>query len=202
MGLNYLSLYTFSTENWNRPQKEVDALMHLVALVIEKETPGLIENNVKVSIFGDTERLPDITRQSLLRSMEQTSHCTGLTLSLALSYSARWELTNAMRNIAGKVAEGKILPGQITEQTIQENLSTSNLPDPDLLIRTGGDFRIRYFMLWQIAYSEIYVTPTLWPDFTTNEFCAAIDNFRKRERRFGMTSEQVSQKNCQQQPNK
>ncbi len=202
MGIKYLSLYTFSTENWNRPQKEVDALMHLVALVIEKETPGLIENNVKVSIFGDTERLPDITRQSLFRSMEQTSHCTGLTLSLALSYSARWELTNAMRNIAAKVAEGKILPGQITEQTIQENLSTSNLPNPDLLIRTGGDFRISNFMLWQIAYSEIYVTPTLWPDFTTNEFCAAIDNFRQRERRFGMTSEQVSQKNCQQQPNK
>ena len=143
--------------------------MHQVALVIEKETPGLIENNVKVSIFGDTERLPDITRQSLLRSMEQTSHCTGLTLSLALSYSARWELTNAMRNIAGKVAEGKILPGQITEQTIQENLSTSNLPDPDLLIRTGGDFRISNFMLWQIAYSEIYVTPVSYTHLRAHE---------------------------------
>lgn len=192
MGIKYLSLYTFSTENWNRPQKEVDALMHLVALVIEKETPGLIENNVKVNIFGDIERLPEITRRSLLRSIEQTSHCTGLTLSLALSYSARWELTRAMRNIAAEVAAGHLQPDQITEQTIQSNLSTAPMPDPDLLIRTGGDFRISNFMLWQIAYSEIYVTPTLWPDFTPEEFRDAIDNFARRERRFGMTSEQVS----------
>lgn len=192
MGIRFLSLYTFSTENWNRPQEEVDALMHLVALVIERETPGLIENNVKVNIFGDIERLPKQTRQSLQRSIDSTAHCTGLTLSLALSYSARWELTTAMRKIARQVADGKLNPDQISDETIAQNLATAPMPDPDLLIRTGGDFRISNFMLWQIAYSEIYVTPTLWPDFSTDEFKTAIDNFCRRERRFGLTSEQVN----------
>ncbi|MCM1020942.1 MAG: isoprenyl transferase [Muribaculum sp.] len=193
MGIKYLSLYTFSTENWNRPQKEVDALMHLVAMVIERETPGLIENNVRVNIFGDIDRLPRATRQSLQNSIDNTAHCTGLTLSLALSYSARWELTQAMRKIAVKVSNGELSPDEITDQTIANNLSTAQLPDPDLLIRTGGDFRISNFMLWQIAYSEIFVTPTLWPDFTGEEFAEAIRNFSGRERRFGLTSEQVKQ---------
>ena len=195
MGLRYLTLYTFSTENWNRPQSEVDALMHLVALVIERETPGLIENNVKVNIFGDIDRLPEPTRMSLQRSIDSTAHCTGLTLSLALSYSARWELTAAVRNIARQVVAGKLDPEQISDSTIAENLATAPMPDPDLLIRTGGDFRVSNFLLWQIAYSEIYVTPTLWPDFSADEFKSAIDNFCRRERRFGLTSEQVNNNN-------
>lgn len=191
LGIRYLTLYTFSTENWNRPQQEVDALMHLLAMVIERETPELIANDVKLEIIGDINRLPVETRHSLERSMEATSKGQRLTLSLALSYSARWELTEAMRKIAQQVAEGKLSPDEITDETISRNLTTASMPDPDLLIRTGGDFRISNFMLWQIAYSEIYVTPTLWPDFSTDEFAEAINSFGKRERRFGLTSEQL-----------
>ena len=192
MGIEYLTLYTFSTENWNRPKTEVDALMHLIVLAIERETPDLISNNVRLTMIGDSLRLPAEARDRLERCMEQTSHCTGLTLVLALSYSARWELLRAARLFAEDVAAGRACPSDMdSDAALEHYLSTSGMPDPDLLIRTGGDHRISNFLLWQIAYSEIYVTDTYWPDFSVDDFRRAIENFSSRERRFGLTSEQL-----------
>ncbi|MDE6458545.1 MAG: isoprenyl transferase [Muribaculum sp.] len=193
LGIGYLTLYTFSTENWNRPQAEVDALMHLIVIAIERETADLIKNNVRLTMIGDFSRMPKFAYDRLCKCMDDTSHCTGLTLILAISYSSRWEITEAARRIAADVASGVLTVDDITPDTISGNLATAAIPDPDLLIRTGGDFRVSNFLLWQIAYSEIYVTPTFWPDFSKDDFCRAILQYQGRERRFGLTSEQLNE---------
>ena len=191
-GIEYLTLYTFSTENWNRPKAEVDALMHLIVTAIERETPDLIRNNVRLRMIGDTDRLPDQARERLDRCIADTSHCSGLTLTLALSYSSRWEIREACRRFATDVMEGKKSPeSMMTDADFEQYLSTASMPDPDLLIRTGGDFRVSNYLLWQIAYAEIYVTDTFWPDFSREDFITAIANYQNRERRFGLTSAQI-----------
>lgn len=191
IGVKYLTLYTFSTENWNRPQSEVDTLMNLIALSIERETPDLIKNNVRLSLIGDLERLPEFARDKLEGSLHDTAHCTGLVLNLAISYSARWEITRACRQLARECADGELNPEQINDELFSHNLTTAAMPDPDLLIRTGGDFRVSNFMLWQIAYSEIIVSDKFWPDYTKQDFINDIAAFQARERRFGKTSEQI-----------
>ncbi len=190
-GVKYLTLYAFSTENWNRPAAEVDALMHLIVLAIERETPDLIRNNVRLTMIGDFARMPREAYDRLRQCMADTAHCTGLVLCLALSYSSRWEITEACRRIAAAAARGDIDPEAITPETVSGNLATAAMPDPDLLIRTGGDMRVSNFLLWQIAYAEIYVTPVFWPDFTEEMFMKAIKEYKTRERRFGLTSEQI-----------
>jgi undecaprenyl diphosphate synthase len=192
IGIKYLTLYTFSTENWNRPQAEVDALMELLVENIVKETPTFHKNNVRLEAIGDLERMPAKVLARLRACIAETSVNTGLTLVLALSYSSRWELTDAMRKIAKKVAAGEISADEITEQTVAQHLTTAAIPDPDLLIRTSGEVRISNFLLWQIAYSELYFTPTHWPDFREEEFYKAIVDYQHRERRFGKTSEQLA----------
>ena len=191
MGVKYLTLYAFSMENWNRPKDEVDALMHLIGIAIERETPDLIKNNVRLTMIGDLERMPSEALDRLRGCIARTSHCTGLNLNLALSYSARWEIADAARRIAYDALAGKIDAAEINEATVSSYLTTASMPDPDLLIRTGGDLRISNFLLWQIAYAEIYVTPTYWPDFTKDAFREALAQFGKRERRFGLTGEQI-----------
>lgn len=190
-GIGYLTLYTFSTENWNRPKEEVDALMHLIVVAIERETPDLIKNNVRLTMIGDSSRMPETARQRLEKCIEDTSHCTGLTLVLAISYSSRWEIVEACRKLATEAAEGVISPDQIDDKMLSDSLSTAGMPDPDLLIRTGGDMRISNFLLWQIAYSEIYITDVYWPDFSTEDFYMAIEAYSGRQRRFGLTGEQI-----------
>lgn len=191
LGVEHLTLYAFSTENWNRPQLEVETLMHLIGDSIRKETPELKANNVRIHLLGDIERLPDDVRKDLENGVRETAQCTGMTLNLCLSYSSRWELTNAVKEIAAKVAANEIQLCDIDERTIEEHLSSRGLPDPDLLIRTGGEHRISNFLLWQIAYSELYFTPTLWPDFGERHLIEAILDYQRRERRYGKTSEQV-----------
>lgn len=193
IGVKYLTLYAFSTENWQRPAQEVDALMHLIVTAIERETPDLIRNNVQLTMMGDFSRMPEFAYNRLCRCIEDTSHCNGLILNLALSYSSRWELTEACRLIARQVQEGRLDWHDIGPDLISRHLSTALMPDPDLLIRTGGDMRVSNFMLWQIAYSEIYVTDKYWPDFSKEDFARAIMAYQGRQRRFGMTGEQVSQ---------
>ncbi len=195
IGIKYLTLYTFSTENWNRPQHEVDLLMHLIVSAIEQQTPGLLENNVRLSVIGDLSRVPEETSTRLNKCISDTAHCTGLNLILAISYSSRWEITEAARKIAKLAAAGKINPDDINADLFADNLATAGTPDPDLIIRTGGDLRISNFLLWQMAYSEIYVTDTYWPDFSNDDFIAAINTYAKRQRRFGMTGDQVSSTN-------
>ncbi len=185
VGIEYLTLYTFSTENWGRPQQEVDALMELLIDTIEKETPTLHKNNVRLMAIGDLERLPGNAKEKLLRCIEFTSKNTGLALVLALSYSSRWEISNAMKIIAGKIESGKITTNDINEELISKHLTTNNIPDPDLLIRTSGEERISNFLLWQIAYTELYFTKTHWPAFRKESFYEAIVDFQQRERRFG-----------------
>ncbi len=192
IGISYLTLYTFSTENWNRPKEEVDALMNLIVVAIERETPDLIKNNVRLTMIGDMERMPQFARERLARCMDDTSHCTGLTLCLALSYSARWEIVEACRKIAKRVCDGELSPDGIDDALLSDSLPTKGIPDPDLLIRTAGDLRISNFLLWQIAYAELYFTDTFWPDFSKEEFCRAVIDYQHRERRFGKTSEQVA----------
>ncbi len=191
LGLKALTLYTFSIENWNRPQAEVDALMHLVVVAIERETPDLIKNNVRLTMIGDLDRMPAEARQRLEQCIADTSHCTGLNLVLALSYSSRWEITEAVRRLARLAAAGDLAPEDITPEMLDQVMTTAGTPDPDLLIRTGGDMRVSNFLLWQIAYAEIYVTDTYWPDFTKADFCQAIIEYQRRERRFGRTSQQL-----------
>ena len=192
LGIGYLTLYTFSTENWNRPKAEVDALMHLIVIAIERETPDLIKNNVRLAMIGDTSRMPREAYDRLQQCIADTSHCTGLTLTLAISYSARWEIIQACRRFAEDVAVGKAAATDMdSDQAFDAYLSTAGMPDPDLLIRTGGDHRVSNFLLWQIAYSEIYVTDTFWPDFSREDFIRALSDFGGRERRFGLTSEQI-----------
>jgi len=191
MGIKYLTLYAFSTENWNRPKEEVDALMALLVETIRQETPTLMNNNVRLLTIGDLSRLPDATRMKFEECLQQTSHNTGLNLVLALSYSSRWEIMHAMQQAAKDAKEGKTNPAQITEDTVSHYMTTAGMPDPDLLIRTSGEYRISNFLLWQLAYSELYFTDKLWPDFCIEDFYAAIVDYQHRERRFGKTSEQV-----------
>lgn len=192
MGLRYLTLYAFSTENWNRPKEEVDALMSILVDTIVKERPTLMDNNVRLVTIGDTNRLPDEARRKFLGLIEETSVNTGLTLVLALSYSARWELTEAARIIAERAAAGEVKAEEIDEQYVSSVLTTAQIPDPDLLIRTSGELRISNFLLWQLAYSELYFTDKAWPEFTADDLVAAILDYQSRERRFGKTSEQVT----------
>ncbi|MBQ0118862.1 MAG: isoprenyl transferase [Bacteroidales bacterium] len=191
IGIEYLTLYAFSTENWNRPKEEVDALMSLLVDTIAKETPTLMKNNVRLQTIGDTDRLPELARQRFEECIAQTADNTGLNLVLALSYSSRWELTHAMREMAHDIQAGQLRQECIDEETISAYLTTRNIPDPDLLIRTSGELRISNFLLWQLAYAELYFTDCLWPDFTKEEFIAALQDYQHRERRFGKTSEQV-----------
>ena len=191
LGISYLTLYAFSTENWNRPKEEVDALMALLVDTIAKETPTLMRNNIQLLTIGDLDRLPENTRQKFLTCIEQTSHNTGLKLVIALSYSSRWEIIQAMRAIAQGVKEDKILLEDINEELLSMHMTTSQMPDPDLLIRTSGELRISNFLLWQLAYTELYFTECLWPEFTEEAFYQAIIDYQNRERRFGKTSEQV-----------
>ena len=191
IGLKYLTLYTFSTENWNRPKEEVDALMTLLVDTIAKETPTLMKNNVRLLTIGDLNRLPKAAHDKFLGCIEQTSKNTGLSLVIALSYSSRWEITNAVRQAAQMAQNGELRPEDINEETVSELMTTKGIPDPDLLIRTSGELRISNFLLWQLAYSELYFTDCLWPEFTVEEFYKAIINYQHRERRFGKTSEQV-----------
>ena len=191
IGVKYLTLYTFSTENWNRPDAEVDFLMNLVVTAIEQQTPDLIKNNVRLSMIGDASRIPQFARERLMKCIDDTSRDTGLVLCLALSYSSRWEIVEACKAIAQEVQQGKLSPGDIDDEVISSHLATHAMPDPDLLIRTAGDLRISNYLLWQIAYSELYFTPVFWPDFSKDEFLKAIIDFQSRERRFGKTSEQV-----------
>ncbi len=191
-GIEYLTLYTFSTENWNRPKAEVDALMHLIVIAIERETPDLIKNNVRLRMIGDVNRLPAEARERLDRCIADTAACSGLTLTLALSYSSRWEILEACRRFATDVKEGRKAPESMAaDADFEQYLTTASMPDPDLLIRTGGDHRVSNYLLWQIAYAEIYVTDTFWPDFSREDFFTAIANYQNRERRFGLTSAQI-----------
>jgi undecaprenyl diphosphate synthase len=185
IGIEYLTLYTFSTENWNRPQSEVDALMELLIDTIEKETPTLHKNNVRLMAIGDLSRLPGTAAEKLERCILQTSENTGLSLVLALSYSSRWEITNALKNICKEIESGNLTSDDINDNLISKYLTTKNIPDPDLLIRTSGEERVSNFLLWQIAYTELYFTKTHWPAFRKENLYQAIFEFQQRERRFG-----------------
>ena len=190
LGIKFLTLYTFSTENWNRPLDEVAALMSLLFDSIEEET--FMKNNISFRIIGDIDKLPDNVRSRLNACVEHTSKNTGMSLVLALSYSSRWELTEATRQIAIRVQKGEMTPEEITSECIEAHLTTRFMPDPDLLIRTGGEVRLSNYLLWQSAYSELYFCDTFWPDFREEELGKAIYDYQKRERRFGKTSEQIS----------
>src|SRR5512133_3532839 len=190
-GIEYLTLYAFSTENWDRPKEEVDALMSLLVNAIVHETDNLNEKNVKMLAIGNLASLPPDVQLRLAEAVQTTSLNTGLNLVLALSYSGRWEIIEAVKKIVGKVQSGEIIENQIDEYVFSTQLTTAGIPDPELLIRTSGEYRISNFLLWQIAYSELYFTETLWPDFRREDLYQAIIDFQKRERRFGKTSEQV-----------
>jgi undecaprenyl diphosphate synthase len=190
-GIEYLTLYAFSTENWDRPKEEVNALMSLLVNAIIQETKNLNEKNVKMLAIGDLASLPDDVQSKLNEAIQSTSSNTGLKLVLALSYSGRWELVEAVKKIVRETKNGELTENQITECLISNHLSTAGIPDPELLIRTSGEYRISNFLLWQIAYSEFYFTPLLWPDFRKENLFEAIADFQCRERRFGKTSEQI-----------
>lgn len=192
-GVKYITLYAFSTENWNRPKEEVDALMELLVSTISMETPQLNKKNVSLQAIGNLNSLPPACLQELNESIEITSKNTGLKLILALSYSAKWELTEAVKHIAENVKNGNLAVEDITEQSIQNELCTKDIPDPELMIRTSGEHRISNFLLWQLAYAEFYFTEKLWPDFRKDDLFTAILNYQNRERRFGKTSEQLTQ---------
>ncbi|MDX5338323.1 MAG: isoprenyl transferase [Cyclobacteriaceae bacterium] len=191
LGVKYLTLFSFSTENWSRPQDEVKALMELLVKTIIDEISQMMKNNIRLEAIGDIESLPKSAYDKLMEAKALTSNNTGLTVILALSYSGQWELTQAVRRIAQKVSEGKLSPEQISQQTVAENLDTAGIPDPELMIRTSGEYRISNFLLWQLAYTELYFTPVLWPDFRIEHLYAAVKDYQKRERRFGKTGEQI-----------
>jgi undecaprenyl diphosphate synthase len=192
LGVEYLTLYAFSTENWQRPKEEVSALMDLLVSTINAETPVLQKNNIRLAAIGDIDSLRPNTKAELEKAIAETAHNTRLTLILALSYSSRWEITNSLQIICKKVQEGKLNPENITSDLISQHLTTAAFPDPELLIRTSGEYRISNFLLWQIAYAELYFTPKLWPEFRKNDLYEAIIDFQSRERRFGKTSEQIN----------
>ena len=188
IGIKYLSLYTFSSENWKRPRSEVKALMRLLLTTIRREIKDLNKNNVRLMTIGDLNDLPDDARRGMEEGVELTKHNSGLNLILALSYGSRNEILRMVKNITAKVMNGEINPNKINESDITRELDTSNIPDPDLLIRTGGEFRLSNFLLWQIAYSEIYVTDKYWPEFRENELLKALDDYYNRDRRYGKVS--------------
>lgn len=192
LGIKYLTLYAFSTENWSRPKDEVDGLMELLVNTLKDEIKTLMENQVKLTTIGDISQLPRDCQENLLWAIDKTKNNTGLTLIMALSYSGRWELTQAMKKMAEAVASGSLKASEINEHTVGNYLQTSGIPDPELLIRTSGELRISNFLLWQIAYTELYITPTLWPDFRKEHLYEAIWSYQQRERRFGKTSEQLN----------
>ncbi len=191
VGIGYLTLYAFSAENWNRPKAEVDALMELLVNTIRKEVDELKKNNVKLHVIGDFESLPESCKKELNEAREITSSNTGLNLILALSYSSRGEITAATRRIAAKVAKGELSPEDITDAVVEKHLYTSDYPDPELMIRTSGEYRISNFLLYQLAYSELYFSDVHWPDFREPNLYDALINYQQRERRFGKTSEQI-----------
>ena len=191
LGIRYLTMYTFSTENWNRPEEEVQALMSLLVLAIKRETPDLMKNNVRLMAIGNLDRLPSDARATLMVCILETSANTGTTVILALSYSARWEITETVKRLAKQAVDKKINPDEITESVVSSYLTTQGIPDPDLLIRTGGEQRISNFLLWQLSYAEFYFTNEYWPDFREEELYEAILYYQQRERRFGRTSEQL-----------
>jgi undecaprenyl diphosphate synthase len=192
IGVKFLTLYAFSTENWNRPKEEVDALMELLVNTISMETPNLNKKGVRLQVIGDVESLPTSCQAELQESINITATNTTVTLILALSYSSKWEITHAVKQIAQQVADGKLKVNDIQSKHIEAHLTTQNFPDPELMIRTSGEHRISNFLLWQLAYAEFYFTDTLWPEFRKQDFFRAVLSFQKRERRFGQTSEQIA----------
>jgi undecaprenyl diphosphate synthase len=192
--IRYLTLYAFSTENWGRPGDEVSALMEIMVQSLNNETDTLIKNNIRLIAIGDTKRLADDVRRRLMETIHLTSEATGLNLIVAMSYSSRWEITEAAKKLSAEIISGVVDRDSVNESNFEKYLTTYGIPDPELLIRTSGEIRISNFLLWQIAYTELYFTETLWPDFSKEEFYKAIIDFQKRERRFGKTSEQVSDK--------
>ncbi len=192
IGIKYLTLYAFSTENWNRPKFEINALMRLLVKAVNKERKTFMENNIRLLAIGNLQSLPSKSYSELKKAIDDTSGNTGLNLVLALSYGSRWEIVEAARILAKRVAEGSLKPEDISAADISAVLTTASIPDPELLIRTSGEYRVSNFLLWQIAYSELYFTPTLWPDFSKEEFYKAILDYQSRERRFGLTSQQIS----------
>jgi undecaprenyl diphosphate synthase len=192
--IKYLTLYAFSTENWGRPDEEVSALMGIMVQSLNNETDTLLTNNIKLKTIGDVERLADDVKERLYETINLTSACTGLTLIVALSYSSRWEITEAARKMSADVINGILSPDSIKEEVFEKYLTTYLIPDPELMIRTSGELRISNFLLWQLAYTELYFTDQLWPDFGKEDFYNAIIDFQKRVRRFGKTSEQVLEK--------
>jgi undecaprenyl diphosphate synthase len=191
LGIEYLTLYAFSTENWDRPEPEVTGLMELLVETIRNEVPTLNKNNIRLHVIGDMSMLPEYAKKALEEALALTSQNTGLNLVMALSYSSRWELVNAVKKIAEDVQAGKVDPASINQDTLQKYLVTSELPDPELMIRTSGEYRISNFLLYQLAYAELYFTSTRWPDFRKEHLYEAILDFQKRERRFGKTSGQL-----------
>ena len=185
LGIKYLTLYAFSAENWNRPKDEVDALMKYLIHYLKTETPELNKNNVRLEVIGQIYRLPENVQEYLKKSIATLSKNSGLTLVMALSYGSRIEIVDAVRRIAEKARDGKLEPAAITEEVISQHLWTRNIPDPDLLIRTSGEMRVSNFLLWQISYAELVITPTLWPDFRKPQFFAALEEYARRHRRFG-----------------
>lgn len=192
LGVEYLTLYAFSTENWRRPKSEISALMTLLIQTLRKETQRLNNNDIRLNAIGEIDRLPSICLNELKEGMELTKDNERMVVNLALSYSGRWDLKQAMIRISDKISNGLLSPHDITDQVITEHLQTDGMPDPDLLIRTGGEFRISNFLLWQCAYSEFFITEKYWPEFRRNDIYEAIEAFQTRERRFGMISEQIS----------
>jgi len=194
IGVKHLTLYTFSTENWKRPKDEVSTLMRLLVTSLRQELDNLHENNVRFMIIGDHSRLPVDAQKEIDRAIARTRNNTGLTLNLALSYSGRWDIVRAVRKIALEARSGKISPEDVDEDLIAAHLSTAALPDPDLLIRTSGELRLSNFLLWELAYTELYISDCFWPEFRTPELCDAIRAYQKRERRYGQVSEQIQEK--------
>ncbi|RYG06355.1 MAG: isoprenyl transferase [Chitinophagaceae bacterium] len=192
LGIGYLTLYAFSTENWDRPEAEVIGLMELLADTIRKETETLNKNNIRLNVIGDTKMLPDYAQKQLNESLEITSKNTGLNLVMALSYSSRWEILEAVKSIAAEAKNGKLEPSSISQETLQQYLSTSQFPDPELMIRTSGEYRISNFLLYQLAYAELYFTQVRWPDFRKENLYEAILDYQSRERRFGKTGDQIN----------
>lgn len=192
IGIKYLTLYAFSTENWGRPKEEVDGLMELLVNTLKQEIKTLMENQVKLITIGDTSNLPEDCQKNLEWAVNTTKNNSGMTLILALSYSGRWEITRAVKAIAEEIKSGKLTEADVNEEMIGRHLQTAGIPDPELLIRTSGEMRVSNFLLWQIAYSELYITPTLWPDFRKEHLYEAIWSYQQRERRFGKTSEQLN----------
>lgn len=192
LGIKYITLYTFSSENWNRPKLEVMAIMELMVSTIHKEVPGFMKNNIRLNAIGDLDMLPEKCLRELNNAIETTAGNTGVVLTLALSYSSRREIVSAAKNIAIKVKNGELDINDINEEVFERNLFTGDMPNPELLIRTSGEYRISNYLLWQIAYAELYFTTKLWPDFRKEDLYEAVIDFQKRERRFGLTSEQVN----------